>query len=452
MTDTAKAQVEPQALELAGGALAPIVEELWQRIRMEWRFASAELARAFRSRRGLGSDQRRAVAETLYGMIRHLRRLDFALEGSGRIGENANRRDRLRRLAYLVLEADLAPEQAAALEPSIDWSRVAGADERIAAVRTPWRRLALAASLPDWLARELASQWGERAPALAAALVERATMTVRVNRLRGAPEVLAAELAAAGIATSPGRFAADALILETRTNLFSLPAFRAGQLEAQDEGSQLIAELVAPPPRATVIDFCAGAGGKSLALAAAMGNRGRLVAVDVEPRKLAELRRRARRAGVDNAQAVVIDEAGDRPLPPALERLRGRAHRVLVDAPCSGLGALRRNPEIKWRLQPGDLQRLPELQLSILERALPLVAAGGRLIYATCTVLDQENRLVVAELGRRHPALIPVSPVEIWGRERAGAITDDGGRFLELTPERHGTDGFFAAVWRKPAA
>lgn len=443
MTDATKSQDHST---LASGRLADLVDELWQRTRIEWRFASSELSNSFRTHRDLGAADRRAVAETLYGMIRQLRRIDFALEGAGRLGAG-DRRDRLRRLAYLVIEGELEPAAAAALAPNIDWEQVAAVDDRIAAIRSPNRRLALSASLPDWLAEALAAE-REDAAALAAALDERAPMTVRVNTLRGDRESLAESLAEAGFETEPGHLSATALHFVTRTNLFALPQFRGGLFEAQDEGSQLIAELVAPPPKGRVVDFCAGAGGKTLALAALMNNKGRIVAADVSAKKLAELRRRARRAGVDNVQITAIESDRRASFPRALAGLEGRAQRVLVDAPCSGIGALRRNPELKWRLKPSDLEKFPRIQLEICERALSLVASGGRLIYATCTLLSAENTGVIETLMRRHPNLELVRPAEIWGRDRADTVTDPSGSFMSIAPHTHGTDGFFAAVMR----
>ena len=441
MTEATKAQEQ-----LAAGRLAELVDQLWQRIRIEWRFASAELSNSFRTHRELGANDRRAVAETLYGMIRQHRRVDFALEGAGPLGAG-DTRDSLRRLAYLVVCGGLESDTANQLAPGIDWERVAAVDQRIAAERSEVRRLALSASLPDWLAESLIAIEG--GPTLAAALNQRAPMTARVNTLKCDRDSLAASLASDGFATEPGRFTPTALHFTTRTNLFALPQFRAGLFEAQDEGSQLIAELVAPPPKGRVVDFCAGAGGKTLALAAAMSNKGRVVAADVASKKLVELRKRARRAGVDNAQVVEIESDRLAPLPKSLAALEGRAHRVLVDAPCSGLGALRRNPEAKWRLMPSDLERFPKLQLEICERALSLVASGGRLVYATCTLLAAENIGVVDTLLQRHPGLEVMSPIEIWGRERAAEVCDASERFLEVRPDRHGTDGFFAAVLRR---
>jgi 16S rRNA (cytosine967-C5)-methyltransferase len=414
--------------------------ELWTRTRIDWGFASDRIAEAFRRERSLGSRERRDVAETLYGMIRQARRIDFALEP---LRLPADRRELGRYLAYRVLEGELDADRAAA-ELAGDWRAVAAVDERIARERDPVRRLGLGRSLPDWLARRLIEQYEEEADALAAALNRRAPLTIRANTLKTTRDALAARLAAEGIAAHPTRWAGAGLVLDTRVNVFGLAAFKEGLFEAQDEASQLVAELTAPPPRSLVIDACAGAGGKTLALGALMGSKGRLVALDVDERKLEELRRRARRAGLSNARALAVDDGG---WPDEVERLRGQADRVLVDAPCSGLGALRRNPEARWRLGEDDLRRLPGEQRRIAARAQALVAPGGRLIYATCTILREENEAVVA--GLLGPGWEPVRAAEIWGAERASELCDATGTCLRLLPDRHDTDGFFAAVLRR---
>jgi 16S rRNA (cytosine967-C5)-methyltransferase len=419
-----------------------LVLELWTRTRIDWGFASDRIADVFRRERALGSRERREVAETLYGMIRQARRIDFALEP---LRLPAERRELARYLAYRVLEGELDPARAAAELPG-DWAAVAAVDQRVARERDPVRRLGLGRSLPDWLARRFLDEYGDEADGLLAALNQRAPLTLRANTLRTSRAALADRLASEGLASHPTRYASQGLTLDMRTNVFGLAAFKEGWLEAQDEASQLCAELVAPPPRGLVVDACAGAGGKTLALGAAMESKGRLIALDTHERKLDELRRRARRAGLSNARAVAVDD--DR-WPDEVEALRGRADRVLVDAPCSGLGALRRNPEARWRLSEDDLERLPRQQHAIAARAQALVAPGGRLIYATCTILRAENQAVVERL------LIPgwelVRAAEIWGTARASAVCDLSGTFLTLRPDRHDTDGFFAAVLRRRA-
>jgi len=430
-----------------GSPLGALVLELWSRTRIDWSFATDALARAFRGRTDLGSHERRAVAETLYGMIRHLRRIDEALAAGGLV--SANRApDRERLVAYLVLEDGLSVDDAAAVAPQVDWRAVAAIDERLAREGDAARRIGLRHSLPDWLAKRLVDDVGEAAEPMAAALNERAPMTVRANTLLTERAGLADALAEESIETAPGRYCDTALHVVTRTNLFGLAPFKRGWFEAQDEGSQLIADLVAPPPRSLVVDACAGAGGKTLALAAALANRGRVVAADISRRKLGELKRRVRRAGVSTVHSIVV-EPGDGPLPAALERLEGKADRVLVDAPCTGVGALRRNPEARWRLSERDCERMPVLQREICERMLPLVAPGGRLIYATCTMLRAENEAVVEVLLAEHPDLELMPAKMVWGKERADAICDPSGSYLKVDPAVHGTDGFFAAVLRR---
>jgi 16S rRNA (cytosine967-C5)-methyltransferase len=420
-----------------GGRLRALVLELWQRTRMDWGFVTERLATAFRKETWLGAHDRRFVGETLYGMVRHLRRIDLAIARGRRVRKPP--RDLERLLALLVLDKLIEPAVAAKVEPDLDWKLVATIDEVIAAEKRPAARIAMEASLPDWLAERLVADHGERAEALALALNKRAPMTVRANLLVGDRDALAAELAKAGIQTTPGKWTDTALHLESRTNLFALDAFKRGALEAQDEGSQLLADLAAAQPGKLVVDLCAGAGGKTLAIAARLGNRGRIVACDVDAAKLEELRRRARRAHVSNAQAIHI---ADGRWPRELDALRAKADVVLVDAPCSGIGALRRNPEARWRLREADIATFQAKQREILASAHQLAAPGGRIVYATCSLLRAENQDVVGGA-----ATIPL--VQVWP-ERGQALGD--GATLTVTPSEHGTDGFFAAILDRSAA
>jgi 16S rRNA (cytosine967-C5)-methyltransferase len=431
-----------------GRGLGPLIIDLWKSTRIDWSFATDRLAQAFRQRRQLTRDERRFVAETLFGLIRHLRRIDDALRAGGLVAVSAAP-DRERLIALLVLEGAVPISLAAQVAPGVDWSAVAEIDAQIARDPDPTRRLARRHSLPEWLAARLVADWGDRADLLAAALNQRAPMTLRVNRLKASRDQLLTALTEQGLDARPGRWCDTAVELHSRMNVFSLKEFGQGWFEVQDEGSQLLAELVAPPPRGVVVDFCAGAGGKTLAIAGALGNRGRVVAADVDRRKLAELRRRAKRAGVSNVQTVLLDGADHLPAP--LARLEGSVQRVLVDAPCTGTGALRRNPEARWRMTPADLERMPALQRAIGERALRLVGPGGRLVYATCSVLRCENHDVVRALAAAHPELDAMPVKAVWGKERAADVAGPDGQFLELDPARHGTDGFFAAILRRPA-
>jgi 16S rRNA (cytosine967-C5)-methyltransferase len=228
-------------------------------------------------------------------------------------------------------------------------------------------------------------------------------------------------------------------------NVFSLAAFREGLFEVQDEASQLAALVVAPPPGGLVADVCAGAGGKTLALSALMRNKGRILALDVSPSRLQELVRRGRRAGVSNARSVRTPHGA---FPPEVESLRGKFVRVLADVPCSGFGALRRNPEARWNTTPEDLLRFPPLQEALARRALGLLAPNGRLVYATCTLFREENEGVVERLLASVPGLELVRVVEILGKAMAEPLCDPTGTYLRLLPHVHGCDGFFCAVLR----
>ncbi|HPG24856.1 MAG TPA: hypothetical protein PLW10_04425 [Myxococcota bacterium] len=450
---------EPEPLEA-------LVIDLWRAVHESDRFASALLAEAFRERRLRAPRARAFVADTLYAMLRAERTIDEALRlgrAEGRASSLAAGRAEApadegpgtepstweRLLAARVLAGWLKPELAARRCAGIDWDAVAGVDAWIDSLSDPVARVAIAGSLPGFVAERLVEERADAALPLARALRGRPPVTLRANALATTRDALADALREEGVETRPGRLAGAALQVVGGANVFSLDAFRRGLFEMQDEGSQLVAELVAPPPRGLVVDFCAGAGGKTLAIAAALGGRGRVLAADPTPARVDELRRRARRAGASNVRAVVLEADAERPLPEALAAVVGRADRVLLDAPCTGLGSLRRNPEARLRLDPGEFTRLPHLQREIAERALPLLAPGGRLIYATCTLLRAENEAIVEALLEAHPELELVAPKEIWGRERAQPLTGEDERFLELTPDRHDTDGFFAAILRR---
>lgn len=423
-----------------GGRLRALILELWQRTRMDWGFVTDRLATTFRKETWIGGHERRFIGETLYGLVRHLRRVDAALARGRKTAKPPKDLERL--LALLVLEKLIEPARAAKLERDLDWNAVATIDDAIATERKPVARIALLASFPDWLAARFVADWGDEAEALALALNQRAPMTVRANLLVNDRLALGHELAAAKLTTKPGVWCDTALHVESRTNIFGLAAFKRGALEAQDEGSQLLADLAieGAPEKPLVIDLCAGAGGKTLAIAARLGNRGRILASDVDDKKLEELRRRARRAQVSNAQALHLEDGR---WPAALDAVRGKADIVFVDAPCSGIGALRRNPEARWRLREADLATFATKQREILDGAFQLCAPGGKIVYATCTLLRAENQDVVAAVLAARPELatVPVSNPKFAH-----------GESFTVAPHTHGTDGFFAHTMRRAAA
>ena len=459
----------PQTLARLSGSARALALEIAAECRAEWGYSSDIIARTFRAHRQLGSSERRKISETVYGLIRFDRRLEeivnhllhaaAASAGSGGSARLAPRspvdfsavvRDELKLLVYELREG-LPPEAARPdvrrlLRSDVDLSMAMAPDAGLPEASGAERE-AIRLSVPTWLFERLAA---ERGPAEAATLLEamnqRAPLAVRVNTALTTREQLTTTLAEEGVTARPGRWTATALVLETRVNAFGLSAFRRGLFEVMDEGSQLVAELVAPPPGGRVLDACAGAGGKTLALAAALSGKGRVLALDVDGKKLEELRRRARRAGLNNVAARTVGADGAI-LPP--EARPAAWDRVLVDAPCSGLGTLRRNPEARWRMGKTTVAAFPPRQLGLLVTYAPLVAVGGRLIYATCTLLGDENEQVVTRFLAERSDFVPIPVKEIWGRARADDLgqADDG--FLRLAPSVHDTDGFFAAIMRR---
>ena len=429
-----------------------LTSEIAAEARAEWGFASDILARAFRERRDLASSDRRMVAETVYGLLRWERRLEAIVEELLSVSRgrreivSAMARQELKLLVYELRNGIPADALRA------DARRLAGRDLNLDAAiaedaglagRDGIDRDAMRVSFPTWLFQRFIDSHGEKdAATMAMAMNTRAPMCVRTNTVKGTREELLTHLAGERISAQPTKLSPVGLSFETRVNAFGLTAFREGMFEVMDEGSQLVAEAVAPPPRSRVVDACAGAGGKTLALAAMLANQGRILALDTNGKKLEELRRRARRAGISNLSAREVNG----PVLPAEAKL-GAWDRVLVDAPCSGLGTLRRNPEARWRLSAKLVDAYPADQLSLMIVYAPLVAVGGRLIYATCSVLREENDAVVERFLRERPDFVVMPMKEIWGKARAAELGD--GTFLRLLPHVHDTDGFFAAVLRR---
>ena len=388
----------------------------------------------FRHRRELGHRERHTLAETAYAVVR--RRLLYhhlAQSGTGSLE---------RRLAILAWQGDRAYLQRSLGPNEKIWAQQVNA---IDLTSLPEK---LRHNLPDWLAGALKQQLGdEDCQGLAAALNEPAPLDLRVNVFKiKRPEAQAA-LAAAGIDAEPTPFSPWGLRVPGKPALQRTEPFLRGEVEVQDEGSQLLALLLDAHRGEMVTDFCAGAGGKTLPLGAAMRNTGRLYAFDISGHRLDALKPRLSRSGLSNVYPIQIaHERDDR-----IKRLVGKMHRVLVDAPCSGLGTLRRNPDLKWRQSPKDVAELQALQGRILDSASRLVATGGRLVYATCSLLRAENEAVAeafeAVHGQEFERIPAVKALEAAHVERAAELDTDG--YLRLWPHRHGTDGFFAAAWRR---
>lgn len=294
-------------------------------------------------------------------------------------------------------------------------------------------------SLPDWLWQQWVAQWGtEEAERLGRFLNQPASVDLRVNTLRATREQVMADLLAAQIVALPTPHAPTGLRLPERQPLGALESFKRGWFEIQDEGSQLIAPLLSPQPGETVVDLCAGGGGKTLHLAALMHNRGRIVATDLDERRLARLAPRCKRAGVRSVRTIALRHERD----PKLKHLEGRADAVLVDAPCSGIGTLRRHPEMKWRLQSAQVEAYHYRQCALLEAGARLTRPGGRLLYATCSLLQRENQAVVTAFlaDNKNFTLRPVRTV---------ASSPPTTPFLMLLPHQTETDGFFAALLQR---
>lgn len=389
--------------------------------------ADAKLSAYFRDNPKLGVKDRAFIAESVYQVLRRKRLLEYLADGTDA--------RRLLLAAQLRLQGislrDLGP---LLNKQQTEWAHA------IKAKPTDNLPLGVQADLPDWLWERLATQYGdEQALTLARSLHAAAPLDLRVNSVKASREEVLQQFATDRIEAAPTPYSPYGIRLQSKITLNRQPMFMDGKIEVQDEGSQLLAQLVAPRRGEMVADFCAGAGGKSLALGALMRNTGRLYAFDVSEKRLHNLGQRLKRSGLSNLHSQVIASERD----PKLKRLIGKFDRVLVDAPCSGLGTLRRNPDLKWRQTPQDVEELTVKQASILDSAARLVKNGGRLVYATCSLLQEENEAIVEGFLATHPEFQLVPATEILAQQQ---IALDTGTYLKLLPQQHGTDGFFAAA------
>lgn len=395
--------------------------------------ADAKLGSFFRQNRELGTKERAWIAESVYGV---LRRKSFLAAMAG------NEDPRRLLVAWLVkIQGGSLRE----LENMLNKQQTEWAQE-IKAKSTDGLSPAEQADLPEWLWQRLEAQYGnEQALAIARSMHKPASLDLRVNLVKAnRDEVMARfDTEKAGAELTP--YSPTGIRMPQRMSISRHPLFMDGKIEVQDEGSQLLALLVAPRRGEMIADFCAGAGGKSLALGALMRNSGRLYAFDVSEKRLYNLGQRLKRSGLSNLYSQVISSEND----PKLKRLNGKFNRVLVDAPCSGLGTLRRNPDLKWKQTPKDVEELTAKQASILARAAKLVKAGGRLIYATCSLLAEENEQLAEAFLAAHPQFQLVNAADVLAQQQ---VKLDTGAYLKLLPHQHETDGFFAAVFELKAA
>ena len=397
--------------------------------------ADAKLGYFFRQNRDLGVKDRAFVAESVYGVLRRKALLAYLAEG-----EDA----RKLLLAYWLRVQGMSLRE---LDPMLNKQQKEWA-QAIKERPTADLDAATQADVPEWLWQSLATQYGdEQALVIARSMHAQAPLDLRVNLVKATRDEVAARFAADGMQVEATPYSSLGLRMAQKLTISRHPLFLDGKIEVQDEGSQLLAQLVAPRRGEMIADFCAGAGGKSLALGALMRNTGRLYAFDVAEKRLQNLGQRLKRSGLSNLHSQLIASEND----PKLKRLNGKFDRVLVDAPCSGLGTLRRNPDLKWRQTPQDIDELTAKQRAILTRAAKLVKPGGRLVYATCSLLSAENEQIADAFLAAHPDYRLLDASEILAQQQVALAT---GQYLRLLPHLHQTDGFFAAVFEKtmPAA
>ena len=395
--------------------------------------ADQAVSRHFRNHRELGQHDRAFVAETVFAALRRRRSLAAAAQSESPYSLV---------LAALIRVHGLSVRSVADMVRAKDLPLL----ERVHAARVEDEAPAVQADLPDWAWEKLVSQYGEReAQAISQGMLVAAPMDLRANAIRAPRDAILAQLRAAGQACEPTPYAPTGIRLTEKPAINKHPLYLNGSIEVQDEGSQLLASIVAPRRGEMVVDFCAGGGGKTLALGAAMRNTGRLYAFDVSARRLTGLDPRLARSGLSNVHPVAIATENDL----RVKRLAGKIDRVLVDAPCTGFGTLRRNPDLKWRFSEKDVAELAGKQLKILTSAARLVRVGGRLVFATCSVLREEGEEITEKFLAAHPDFAPLSCAEIL---KAQGIPLDTGEHLRLFPHLHQTDGFFAAAFERRAA
>ena len=395
--------------------------------------ADVVLKHYFRDNRSLGSRDRALVADTVYSVLRR-RRLLETLTPSAAPRELA--------LASLVKLQGVSIGQLESLLKSSERNWLAELKARDMDA-LPFE---VKADLPDWVIERLRRRYADsEILALARSLQHPAPLDLRVNTLKAPREAVLERLEADGTPGAATRYSPVGVRVTEKVALNKHPMFLDGAVEVQDEGSQVLGLLVEPRRSDMVVDFCAGAGGKTLQLGAAMGSHGRLYAYDVSDKRLANLTPRLRRSGLSNVHPQRIDGENDT----KVKRLRGKVDRVLVDAPCTGLGTLRRNPDLKTRQTEAGLAELTAKQWAILEAAAALVKPGGRLVYGTCSLLEEENEAIVERCLAAHPdfAIVPCSEV----LARQGIEIPGCERYLRLLPHVHDTDGFFAAVMQRAA-
>jgi 16S rRNA (cytosine967-C5)-methyltransferase len=410
----------------------------------------------FRTRRYIGGQDRRAILDHVYAVLRHRAALGWKLDrarGDVKLPDI----ERARIIARMALVEGWSADRIAGAFDGGQYrpATLDLAEKRIAKAlegqkledhaAPDWVRF----EYPEWVGEKLKRAFGKDFEKEMRAAMDVAATDIRVNTLKGTREAAIRALRQADVEAKRTALSPWGLRVAGRPPLAGMDIFKNGLIEIQDEGSQLVALMVNPRPGERVVDFCAGAGGKTLALAAMMENKGKLVATDVLKGRIERSATRLRRAGVNNVERRDLSSERD----PWVKRHAGGFDKVLIDAPCSGAGTWRRNPDAKWRLKPSDLAELVDLQRRILESAARLVRGGGRLVYATCSLFQEENADQVRAFLAAHPDFALVPAPQAWAEAQAAlggeAPCPVDGDTLILTPGRHGTDGFFVAVMEK---
>lgn len=417
-----------------------LLEACAELVRLTLKFdhpADAIVSRFFRDHRGFGPRERATMAETVYTVLRKKNLFDhFAPSGSG---------PKERRLAILGFYGPGDFLRSALTEQEVHWL------DQCEAIKPEDLMERHRHNLPEWLVQPLKDQLGAEFWPLVESFNQGAGLDLRVNTFKAKRAEVQKELASLGIKALPTPYSPWGLRIAGKPALNKMEAFKRGDFEVQDEGSQLLAMLLDAKRGEMVVDFCAGAGGKTLAIGAAMRSTGRLYAFDTSAGRLDAFKSRLARSGLSNVHpAAIAHERDDR-----VKRLAGKIDRVLVDAPCTGMGTLRRNPDLKWRQTLQAVEEMATLQGAILQSAARLVKPGGRLVYATCSVLPQENEAIAQAFSEANKDFVPLDVAEVLTGlkvERAVDLCsggDNAARYLRLWPHRHHTDGFFAAVWQR---
>lgn len=418
--------------------------DLLDAIQSTGRPADGVVSTWLRQRRYIGSKDRAEITGRVYQLLRHYARLGWWIERA-----QAMDTPRARAIASVMLLDDQPVETIETLFDGERYSPGKLLDDEYTLARSLSRKKVddpampewVRSELPEWAAAPLRRAFGEDFDREVMALLDAASVDLRVNEARAERDEVVGVLGAAGIQAKPTPMSPLGLRLVGRPQVAAHPAFRSGLVEVQDEGSQIVGLLVDARPGQQVVDFCSGAGGKALLMAARMQGKGRIVACDVSEGRLTRAKERIRRAVVDNIEPKLLESERDR----WVKKQKGKFDRVLIDAPCSGTGAWRRNPDARWR--PIDLARLTALQAEILDSAARLAKpGGGRAIYATCSLLREENEDQVERFLAAHPEWRVLPVAEIWPEAVGGTAPETDGPYLRLTPARHGTDGFFVAI------